>query len=79
MNNRALIVIISTILWFIAFALQGAGLVANDPHVFVGGIPLPLLYMLIMGVWGVANSLLAYFIWAPGFYERAYKLLEEEQ
>lgn len=78
MDNRVLVIIISTVLWFIAFALFGAGLIANDPNVFIAGVPIPLLYMLIMGVWGVANSLLAYFIWAPKFYERAYKLLEEE-
>ncbi len=79
MRKESYVVVLSTLLWFIAFALQGAGIVAADPRIFIGGIPLPLLYLLIMGVWGVINSLLAYYLWAPRFYKRAYEILEERE
>ena len=79
MRRETLVIIVSTALWFIAFALYGAGVVAANPKAFIGGIPVSFLYLLVMGLWGVANSLLTYYLWAPRFYKRAYEILGEEE
>jgi len=70
-------IMFSTLLWIIAFALQGAGIVANSVEPWVGALPFSLFYTFCMGIWGVLNSLALLKFWAPKFYERAEKVLAE--
>lgn len=70
-------IILSTLLWIIAFALQGAGLVANSCEPWIGDVPFSLFYAFCMGIWGVLNSIAMLKLWLPKIYERARKVLVE--
>ncbi len=71
------VIILSTTAWFILFALQGAKVLGATVEPILGGIPFSLFYTFCMGIWGVINSFIIYKFWAPGFYERAEKVIAE--
>ncbi len=64
--------------WLICFSLQGAGVLGVSPKPLIFGIPSSVCYLLLMGIWGVANAIVSVKLLAPYFYEKAEAVMNQE-
>jgi hypothetical protein len=70
------LVVTLVIVWFVLFLLQGAGIFGASVNPVIMGLPFSIVYLLIMGIWGVVNAVLAVKLLSPFFYKKAEAVLK---
>ena len=64
--------------WFILFALQGAGVLGASIQPHILGLPFSVAYLTFMGIWGVANTCIAVKLLSPYFFQKVDELARED-
>ncbi|WP_321368945.1 hypothetical protein [uncultured Desulfuromusa sp.] len=66
------------LVWLIMFSLQGAGILGATVEPIILGVPFSVTYMLVMGIWGVLNTLLSVKLLSPYFDLKVENLIRED-